>query len=378
MRIGVLGNALLDRKTGIARYTYNLIKHLSILDDANYYFIFTERRDFEHQSLNLRPNFKLISNRVYLDNRLFRFCWEQVYLPSQVFLKRLNLFHSPEPLMPTVLSCQAVVTVYDLIYQHFPDTFEPAHLLRLKSFLPRVVRRAAKVITGSNCSKAEIVEYFGVGEKKVEVIYPGVAATFKETSDRGLIDDVKKKYHIEGNFILNVGVLDKRKNLARLIKALAELKKTGKISHKLVVCGAVREPLYQELTALTQELDLVSEVIFTDFVPDDDLALLYNAADLFIYPSLYEGFGLPVLEAMACGTPVITSNVSSLPEIAGGAAVLVKPDDDSAIARGIVEVLENDNLRQSLARKGLERAKEFTWQKAAQEHLAIYKEASKV
>ena len=182
------------------------------------------------------------------------------------------------------------------------------------------------------------------------------------------------KYSITGSFILFVGNISPRKNILALLQAFNKLKKRG-IKHKLVIAGK-KDQRYEQVLKTLNELNLGGEVIFTGYVPEEDLPKLYNAADLFVYPSLYEGFGLPILEAMACGTPVVASNVSSLPEVAGDAGLLVNPQDVDALTNAMYKVLTDDKLKESLIDKGLERAKFFSWEKTARETLEVYKEVA--
>lgn len=216
----------------------------------------------------------------------------------------------------------------------------------------------------------DIIRYFKIPENKIKVIYLGVDEDYKPLSETE-IRKVRQKYHLNYPFILYVGSLISHKNIPTLIKAFYKLKKYG-LPHKLVITGK-RGWKYKNIFEIISKLNLQKDVVFTGYVQREDLPALYNAADLFVYPSLYEGFGLPPLEAMACGTPVITSNTSSLPEVVGNAGIMVDPYDIDGLAKAMYEVLTNEGLRAELRKRGLERAKMFSWKKTAEETLNVYK-----
>jgi glycosyltransferase involved in cell wall biosynthesis len=207
---------------------------------------------------------------------------------------------------------------------------------------------------------------------RVEVVYPAVSADFRPIDDQAKLESVRARYNLRYPFILNQNVIEPRKNLPRLIQAYARLRKDLDIPHRLVIGGGLGwmyEPVFQAV----EEYSLGEEVVFLGYVPDADLPALYHLADVFVYPTIYEGFGIPALEAMACGTPVVTSNSSSLPEAVGDAGLKVRPTDVDGIAEAIAQILTNATLREDLRRRGLERARLFTWQASAEKILAIYR-----
>lgn len=253
----------------------------------------------------------------------------------------------------------------------FSETFTPITLLRYKFLFPRTLKTADRIIAVSNSTKRDLINYFNIPEEKIKVILEAADEKFK-LLNKEEINEVKQKYNLNFPFILYVGTLEARKNIPTLIKAFYKIKKKN-IEHKLVIAGK-KGWKYKEIFETIDKLDLQNDVVFTGYVSDEDLPALYNAADLFVYPSIYEGFGLPPLEAMACGTPVITSNTSSLPEVVGDAGIMVDPCDVDGLTQTMCDVLTNDGLREDMIKKGLERAKMFTWEKCARETLKVYEE----
>jgi glycosyltransferase involved in cell wall biosynthesis len=239
----------------------------------------------------------------------------------------------------------------------------------LKKAVPRSVKRATHVLADSQATKEDLIELFGTPVEKITVLYSGVDARFAPVRDGAAIDRVCAKYHLPRPYILSVGTLQPRKNYGRMIQAYAQLAHI--VPHHLVIAGG-QGWMLDSITEPVKALGLESRVHFPGFVDDADLPAVYSAADLFAYVSLYEGFGLPLLEAMACGTPVIGSNASSLPEVIGDAGLQVDPHDVDAIARAMTTMLESTDLRDRAIAAGLERARLFTWDKAARQLLAIY------
>jgi glycosyltransferase involved in cell wall biosynthesis len=226
------------------------------------------------------------------------------------------------------------------------------------------------MITVSNSARRDISRNFSISEEKIRVIYHGVASHFRPVKDEGDIRGVLEKYKIARPFILNVGGYNPIKNVIRLMKAFHKFKTKRKMEQKLVIAAAQGDGIRKIINSLS----LQDEVILTGFIDNNELPELYNAADTLVFPSLHETFGMPVLEAMSCGCPVITSNVSSMPEIANSAAVLVNPYNVNEIEKAIYQVLSNEGLKEEMRKKGLERAKQFSWRKCAEEHLKVYKE----
>jgi glycosyltransferase involved in cell wall biosynthesis len=265
-----------------------------------------------------------------------------------------------------------VITVYDITPILYPETHKISRIFMHKYFFSPILKSSDKIISISENTKRDIIKHFKIPEDKIKVIPLAANENFRKL-DENETSKIKSKYNINFPFILYVGTLEPRKNIPNLLNAFYKIKKQQGIAHKLVIAGG-KGWKYNEIFETIEKLNLQNDVIFTGYVPDEDLPGLYNAADLFVYPSLYEGFGLPPLEAMQCGTPVITSNTSSLPEVVGDAGIMVNPHDIGELANKMYEVLTNKDLRKELSKKGIERAKLFSWKKCAEETLKVYEE----
>jgi glycosyltransferase involved in cell wall biosynthesis len=259
-----------------------------------------------------------------------------------------------------------------VIYERFPEFFTKADLYRNKIGVPWSCRRADHIITVSESSKRDLVELYGLNPERITVTYLGAGAGYRPLDKVEAKERLRQRYQIKGDFILYVGAIQPRKNIPRLLSAFARLKLKHDLPHKLVIVGP-KAWLPGEAFRCLEEHPRRDEITVTGYVPQEDLPYFYNAASLFVYPSICEGFGLPVVEAMACGTPTITSRVSSLEEIAGDAAVLVDPCDDVGLASAIDKVLSDSLLREKLRSLGLARSKEFSFHKMAEQTQAIYR-----
>jgi glycosyltransferase involved in cell wall biosynthesis len=283
---------------------------------------------------------------------------------------RVDLFHSPDfTLPPTLSGVPTLLTVHDLSFIRDPDSAWPSLRDFLNKAVPRSVKRATHVLADSQATKDDLIEWFGTPAEKITVLYSGVDARFVPIHNQAEIDHVCAKYQLPQPFILSVGTLQPRKNYGRLIEAFAQIATAR--PHHLVITGG-KGWLYETIFEQVRRSGLEGRVHFPGFVDDADLPTLYSAADLFAYVSLYEGFGLPLLEAMACGTPVIGSNTSSLPEVIGEVGLQVDPRSVDDIARALQQMIDQPELRERSIGLGLERARTFTWEKAAQELLVIY------
>jgi glycosyltransferase involved in cell wall biosynthesis len=285
----------------------------------------------------------------------------------------LDLFHATDfALPPTLPGAHTVLTIHDLAFEVHPEETMPGMLGYLKSAVPRSARRADAIIAVSEATRRDLVDRYGLPPEKISVIPHGVSSRFSPLSSLPSppdeAGDIHASYHLPGEpFILTVGTLQPRKNHLRLVQALALMKHPA----SLVIVGG-NGWSYEAVRAEVARLRLEDRVIFAGFARDADLPALYRAAAMFAYPALYEGFGLPILEAMACGVPVLTSTASSLPEVAGDAALLVDPLDPESIANGLGQLLDDGPLRAELIRKGLARASEFTWERCARSTWSLY------
>jgi glycosyltransferase involved in cell wall biosynthesis len=265
-----------------------------------------------------------------------------------------------------------VVTVHDLSFLLVPDCAEEGLRAHLERVVPPSVRQADFVTADSENTRNELTTLLDVNPGRVEVVYGGVDERFRPMTDEVALEQARLKYGLFFPFILYVGTIEPRKNLGRLLRAYTQARQRRRAHHRLVVAGGLGW-LYEDVLREIDELAAEQEVVFLGRVPDDDLPLLYSLCDLFVFPSLYEGFGFPPLEAMACGKAVVCSNTSSLPEVIGDAGVMVSPYDVDGLADAIVALLQDPDRRAELGRRGIERAREFTWDKSARRLLEIYR-----
>ncbi len=291
--------------------------------------------------------------------------WIQAVLPYELRQVQADLLFAPSFIAPLFLPCPLVLTIHDTAYLVHPEYSDALWSLYLRVFLPRVARKAEAVITSSQSSKRDIVRYYHVEPGKVHVIYYGVDSNFRRITEKKPLQGIRDKYGLNTPFLLFVGAQEKRKNIPRLVEALDLLRRAGTYSqHKLVLVGP-RGKGTSEVERTIARLRLEEQVVFLGYISEEDLPLLYNAADLFAFPSLYEGFGFPLVEAMACGTPVVASNTSSIPEVARNAALLFDPKNSSDIAAQIHRVLSDDVMKQKMIEAGLQQARRFSWDDAA-------------
>jgi glycosyltransferase involved in cell wall biosynthesis len=300
---------------------------------------------------------------------LVRIFWEQVLQPLELARVRPDLLHSLAFVLPAAVAYPAVVTVYDLSFKHTPDRFSSTRRLYLSMFTAHACRRARRVITISESTKADVTRTFGIAPDKVDVAYPGLSPAFRPLP-RAEVEAFRARRSLPDRFILYLGTLEPRKNLDVLLRAFDRLRLQAP-DLKLVLAGG-QGWRYESLLTLIQELNLQESVIFPGFLPGDELPWWYNAAAVFAYPSSYEGFGIPVAEALACGRPVVTSNVSSLPEAGGEAALLTPPGDVAALADSLSRAL---TLAPEHLARGPAHAARFTWATTAAQTTASYRRA---
>ena len=369
MRIGIDYTSAVRQRAGIGRYTRSLVGALAELDHSNNYVLFSAGRDLEARAWP--SNYKL--RELPLTDRHMAIVWQRLRLPVPVELitGRLDVFHSPDFVLPPVRRARAALTVHDLSFMRCPECSSPQLLDYLMNAVPRSVSRADLLLADSVCTRQDLIELLRVPEDRIVVICPGVDPRFAPQPEGGRAEAVLRRYGIRRPYILGLGTLQPRKNFPRLIRAYGDLKSTHHLPHQLVIGGG-NGWLYEGIGETINELGLREDVLLPGFVADEDLPVLYSAAEVFAFPSLYEGFGIPVLEAMACGTPVVTSSTSSLPEVAGDAALLVPPEDTDALADALWRLLEDGALRDQLRSRGLERARLFTWRSAAQSLLCAF------
>jgi glycosyltransferase involved in cell wall biosynthesis len=364
------------RGAGINGYIYQLLCHLpgserAIAGKSSLRYV-----AFLHDPAFRAPAGLVTSRSMWSTHSPWRrIVWEQTRLAAES--RRLDLLHGLAFASPLAAGCPTVVTVHDLSFLRFPAAFRPFQRLYLGLITRISTRRAARVIAVSESTRQDVIAFCGVPGQNVIVVPNGVTEAFKP-ADRGALAAFRAARKLPEHFILFVGTLEPRKNLVRLIEAFdtwrAAAQRSATRPVKLVLAGG-KGWYYETVFARVRELGLGDEVIFPGFVSPDELPCWYGAADLFVYPSLFEGFGLPVLEAMACGTPTITSTASSLPEVAGDAALLVDPEDTGALAEAIGRVLNDPSLGESLRGAGLRQAARFSWMRTAAETVQVYRSA---
>jgi len=358
---------------GMGVYLNNLLRYLIPLAQNHSFLLFGRLRTFQCSDDFL--NTKNVDFREIRLNRSFRILWENTLLPVDLIKERVDLFWGPSNFLPPLKVCKYIVTIHDISSFIFARTYPWLRRNYYQVSIRNALHRADGIISVSSATKNDLIKYFPISEDKIRVIPNGVGEMFQSIISPKEILRVREKYHLPSEFLLSLGVLEPKKNTERIILAYARLKEEIANLPKLVIAGSraygwKNSSLFQ----LIKRLKLEEQVLFPDKIEQKDLPAVYHSALLFLYPSLYEGFGLPVVEAMACGTPVITSNVSSLPEVAGDAAILVNPYSVSEIAQAMKEVLLNDRKREEMREKGIKNAQRFSWQKSAQELLNFFEE----
>lgn len=376
MRIAIDLSPAIHQKAGLGRYARMLAEHLIAQDCANEYIAFAYGRRFAADDLphSLRV---LPRANIPLGARPWRMSvWlaHSLGIPLDGALPRLDLFHATEHLLPPLKSARTVFTLHDLIFQFFPEYHLPLNHWFLRNAMPRFLRRADAIIAVSECTKRDAIATYQLPSEKITVIHEGVNPALRLVKDKNPIDQARARYAGNQPFIFFLGTIEPRKNIITLVDALRTLRSRG-LPQRLLVAGR-KGWLYQETFDHVRHTGMENAVTFLDFIPDDDLPALFAACDAFVFPSLYEGFGLPSLEAMACGAPVVCSNTSSLPEVVGDAALLVDPRDVGEIANAVERVIGDRNLSNELRTKGFAQATKFSWERTARETLAVYNQVA--
>jgi len=354
---------------GVRTYLTNLIEAMLEVPSELNYFVYTRNAEqVTHWQGNNRSCLKLkdLPSRYGRFNLLLGF-------PLLAIKDGLTLFHS-QYILPVHLPCKSVLTIHDILFESHPEFFPEFHKRLLKVFIPLSAKRATRIISVSEFTKRQIVNYYGIPEEKIDVIYEAASHKFRPIKNGNSILSTLKAHGIKKKYILFVGRIEPRKNIAGLLKAFDYIKQRGRNDVCLVIVGN-QDKIFEEkeLFIKVKEMQLDSDVVFTGGVSEDALIALYNGAEVLTYPAFAEGFGLPVLEAMACGTPVITSNTSALREVAGKAAILVNPYSFLEIGQALEGLLDNQDLRKQFSDKGLERAGAFSWQQAAHRTIEVYR-----
>ena len=366
MRIAIDARKLRDY--GIGTYIRNLLRHLARLDANTEYIVLCREEDCAFAA-ELGENFRAVPERS--GSYSVR---EQLAVPLDLRRERAHLFHAPHYVLPPLTPCRSVVTIHDCIHLRFPQ-YLPNQLAYAyaRTSLWVAAHRSVRILTVSEASKRDILTYFRVPASKITVIPNAIDERFNEEPPADEVMRVRERYQLNDPFVLYAGNIKPHKNLERLIEAFHIIRR-GDLEHvKLLIIGDEISK-YATLRRAVHKYKLHKHVRFFGFVPDATLAILYRLARVFVFPSLYEGFGLPPLEAMASGTPVITSNVSSLPEVVGDAAMLIDPYEPDAIAGAMRRVLADDRLRDDMRERGLARVREFSWGRSVRRVREIYEE----
>lgn len=368
MRIAIDARKLHD--FGIGTYLRNVLKSLARLDTTTEYLLFLRPHDvgfIEQLGENFRPIIETAAPYSVA---------EQVSLPFRLMKERVDLFHTPHYVLPPLVPCRSIVTIHDCIHlmfpQYLPNRF--AHMYA-RTFMSVAARRSHRILTVSEASKRDIQRFFPVPDDKITVISNAIDDRFSRPPPSEDVVRVQERFQLDEEFILYAGNIKPHKNLERLIEALHQLRRDGFDRLTLLIIGD-EITKYATLRRAVHRYKLHKQVRFLGFVSDSTLAVLYRLASVFVFPSLYEGFGLPPLEAMASGTPVVTSKVSSLPEVVGDAAVLIDPYDACSIAEGIRRILTDRTLEETLRQRGPARAREFSWERSVRQMRDIYFEVA--
>ncbi|MCX7839332.1 MAG: glycosyltransferase family 4 protein [Anaerolineae bacterium] len=353
------------RSAGISWYIHHLIQHLEPAPDLQYTVFLSESRARFSQCT-------LARSRLPTHQPIVRIWWEQFIQPIELQRARIDLLHALAFAGPLAISIPWIVTIYDLSFMRYPDSFNPLNRIYLTWAVRHAAHHADYLIAISESTKRDLVELVGARPERVRVIYCGKDDAFAPPTDRAALEAWRAARGVPDKIILFVGTIEPRKNIVRLLRAFARAKRAAHLPHRLVLIGA-RGWKYAEVDRTLAQENLANDVLFVGYVPQDELPRWYQAADVFVYPSLYEGFGMPPLDAMASGTPVITSNAASLPEVVGDAALQVSPTDEDALADAIIRVLTDPALREQMIARGLAQAARFAWTRAAHETMALYR-----
>lgn len=371
MRIALDAIPLVAAKTGVGHYTDALAEWLArVYPDHQYDLLSPFEFNFDYNGD--RP--KNLNKQFIPVRSVFRKWW-LLGLPALLRIYKVDVFHGTNYCVPVFAPCPTVVTIHDLSLFTQSHTHEEENVKRGRRRMPIMARRATMIIAPSEWTKREITEQLGVRPEKIRVIYEAAREVMKPQA-LPLCQGVLDKHQLRRPYLIYVGTIEPRKNLLTLIRAYHELLRSTTHRPQLVLCGG-RGWLYDEVFKLVEELKLQDQVRFTGYVEDADLPALYSAAEAFVYPSFYEGFGLPPLEAMACGAPVITSDVSSLPEVVGKAGITHAPNDARGLTEAMAKLLGDETAREHYKRSGLKQAADFSWERAARETQSVYNELLK-
>ncbi|HEX8291923.1 MAG TPA: glycosyltransferase family 1 protein [Pyrinomonadaceae bacterium] len=368
MHIAIDAHSVGTGLAGNETYAANLVEALAEVDGENRYTVYVTKAEAEARFGGRWGNVSV--RRTMPHTPLVRI---PLTLSAELRRRPVDLLHV-QYTAPPFAPCPVVVTIHDLSFEHIPETFKRRSRVQLRLTVRATARRAAHVIAPSEYTRRDLVETYGLDPARVSAIPLAVSPRFRPVGDAGELGRVRKRYGIAGEYVLAVGSIQPRKNLARLVRAYATLRRgRGRSNLPQLVLVGKKAWLYGDTLRAIEEEGLGGSVVVTGYVSEDDLPALYTGALLFAYPSFYEGFGLPPLEAMSCGAPVLTGSLTSLPEVVGDAGLTVDPFDTDALAAGLARLIDDDALRASLSGRGLQRARRFDWRDTARMTLQVYR-----
>jgi glycosyltransferase involved in cell wall biosynthesis len=346
---------------------------LQELDNKNRYVLFLNyfRKRYQNilRSFEFNDNFHIKAIRV--PHKIANYLFDTFHIPIEIVIGKVDVFHGPIYTRLNNIIGKSIVTIHDLIFIRHPEIVHPSWLAYTKKNVTYSIERADALVAISEFTKSELIDIYHIPEEKIRVIYNGVDRDFVPRTEG--IEKVKRKFAVNGGYFLFVGANEPRKNLVTLLEAYYNLPRFIKVNFKLVVVG-VKRYRSDDVFNKVRELKLEKALIFTGRVTKRELSILYSGAEVFIFPSLLEGFGMPPLEAMACGTPVIASNLTAIPEVISDGGLLIDPRNPDEITQAIEKVLNDNNLKEKLRQKGFERARQFSWRRTARETLSLYNE----
>lgn len=359
-------------KTGIGRYIKNLVEALQKEDNKNEYYLFTHSDDLDGFDITA-PNFHFVAvNSAILRKTYIRILWEQIVLPFRLKSLKIDLMLSPNFTMPYLSKVKKVVAFHDLTYFFMPEMHTPLKREMFKTYIRFSAKASSAILAISENTKNDIISYFPKTREKISLTPLGVAPNFYAFKNRKVdVIDLVEKYGLPLNYILYVGTIEPRKNVISLIKAYEQLSSDIKSQYKLVLCGK-KGWLYEDLFAYYEQSPDKDNIVFSGFITDEDLPYLYHQAALFAYVSHYEGFGIPLIESMACDTPLITSNTSSMKEIALNAALLVNPEKPTEIAEAIERLLTDASLRENFKSQYADKLSYYNWENCAKSTAQVF------
>ncbi len=369
MRVAFDGTTLRPGRTGVGYYTEHLLQHLAAEGPDDDIIVLSNRP--VETTRPLPSHVRVVTSGWGLP----RIVWMQSQAPRLLERLQPDVVHFTNGIVPMASPVPVVVTIHDMSLTLYPGHHPPRRVLLNRPLVNLAARRADAIITVSESAKRDIVRSYGLAPGRVHVVHEAAAPAFRPIHDLGELTRVRRQYGLADRFILYVGTIEPRKNLPKLIEAFARRRRRGDLTHQLVCVGPYGW-LSRDIEALLDRLQVNDSVLFTGYVPFHDLAAFYNLAEMFVFPSIYEGFGLPVIEAMACGTPVITGHVAALDEVTGGAVEHVEALEVEAIGDALVRLAQDRDRRQALRRAGLQRAQFFSWARAARETAIVYRHAA--